>query len=363
MENTMNNTDDIASPEPLFSVITAIYNNEKYITEAIESVLKQTFSDWELIIVDDGSTDNSREVIKGYLHDKRIRLVCHDTNCGYTSALRTGIANVNSEYFAILDSDDSLAVDAIETMYSEHIKMPDCGYIYSQFVTCDADMTPGDIGFCKAIPSGKSNIDLDAVYHLKTFKLSHYLRSDGYDVDILYAEDKDISYRMEEVSELAFVDKVLYYYRALPDSICHHRRTALIGRVSMGKSKINALVRRNVISTEILDDDTYVNAGDILDQLAINHPYDLAVFLDILKHTLQRHLLDGLNLPDEVRSCPTEKVVLWIAANAAFKDIMNAIGSDLMVKYARILTMTISKKKVKQVYLSIIRKLVLLWLP
>ena len=82
-----------------FSLIMANYNNDKYIAEAINSVLNQTFKDWELIIVDDCSTDNSLSVIESFLSDKRIKLIKHEQNKGYISALKTGIANISSEYF------------------------------------------------------------------------------------------------------------------------------------------------------------------------------------------------------------------------------------------------------------------------
>ena len=66
-----------------FSVLIANYNNAKYIKKAIESVLKQTYKNWEIVIVDDASTDNSLEVIRPYLKDKRIKLVKHKENQGW----------------------------------------------------------------------------------------------------------------------------------------------------------------------------------------------------------------------------------------------------------------------------------------
>ena len=153
-----------------FSIIMANYNGAKYIEQAINSVLNQTFIEWELIIVDDSSTDNSVEIIKKYLKDRRINLIEHSTNKKYTSALITGIENVNSDYFGILDSDDVLTTNAIEVMYNAHQNYPNGGYIYSQFLYCDENLKPQRPGYCASIPRGKTNLELDTVSHFKTFK-------------------------------------------------------------------------------------------------------------------------------------------------------------------------------------------------
>lgn len=230
--------------KPAFSIVMANYNNARFIEQAIQSVLAQTFKDWELVIIDDGSTDDSVAKIKAYLHDSRIRLIEHPQNRRYTAALKTGIANVRAEIFGILDSDDALTPDAVKIMHEQHIANPDCGLIYSQFTRCDQQLTPNGIGFCSEIPPGKTNLELNVVSHFKTFKLRDYLETEGYDEAILYAEDKDISYKMEEVTKLKFVNQPLYLYREIPTSIGHAPASTAIGRQSMAKAKANAARRR-----------------------------------------------------------------------------------------------------------------------
>ncbi|MBR1680251.1 glycosyltransferase [bacterium] len=98
----------------MISVITTSYNYSEYISQTIESVLAQTFSDWELIIVDDASTDNSVEIIKKYCSDSRIKLICHDKNKGLAKSIETALNVVQGEWIAFLESDDSLTSDALE---------------------------------------------------------------------------------------------------------------------------------------------------------------------------------------------------------------------------------------------------------
>jgi glycosyltransferase involved in cell wall biosynthesis len=232
--------------KPKFSIIMANYNNEKYIPDALESVLNQTFSDWELIIIDDCSTDDSLAVIEPYLQDRRIRLIRHERNKGYSAALKTGIGNIRSDYFGIFDSDDRLREDALEIMYDSHIKYPECGLIYSQFMCCDESLVPKHIGYCAEVPAGQTNLENYVVSHFKTFKLRDYLKTDGYDDEILYAEDRDICYKMEEVTKLKFVNECLYYYRELLHSHSHEPIKAAIGRWCRQRARLNAYERRGV---------------------------------------------------------------------------------------------------------------------
>jgi len=90
---------------PLISVITPVYNREKYIKRAIKSALEQTYQKIEIIIIDDGSNDNTKEVIRPYLSDKRIRYF-YQKNQGVTKARNNGIRVANGKYIALLDSDD-----------------------------------------------------------------------------------------------------------------------------------------------------------------------------------------------------------------------------------------------------------------
>ena len=91
--------------ERKISVVMTVYNSEKYVSESIESVLNQSFSDFELIIVDDGSTDHSLDIIRRY-QDDRIKLLINDRNSGICYSSNRGIAEATGEYIARIDSDD-----------------------------------------------------------------------------------------------------------------------------------------------------------------------------------------------------------------------------------------------------------------
>lgn len=113
------------------SVIMTSYNYAKYISEAIESVINQTYTDWELVIVDDASTDNSVEIIQTYLEkDNRIKLYINNENLGLAKSIQKALKHTNSEWIAFLESDDKFYPNTLEKKI-DVIKKHDVDLIYS----------------------------------------------------------------------------------------------------------------------------------------------------------------------------------------------------------------------------------------
>ncbi|NVO20124.1 MAG: glycosyltransferase family 2 protein [Bacteroidetes bacterium] len=100
---------------PLVTVIMATYNRAGTIERAVESVLNQTYTNLELLIIDDGSMDNTLQILRKYT-DSRIRIIKHEHNQGVTAAKNTGLRNLKGEWFTTFDSDDEMMPAAIETM-------------------------------------------------------------------------------------------------------------------------------------------------------------------------------------------------------------------------------------------------------
>jgi len=100
---------------PLVTIIIPTYNRANTVERTLNSIFNQSYGNLELIIVDDGSTDATQTVLSKY-SDPRIRMFRHDVNKGVTAAKNTGLKNIKGEWFTILDSDDEIVPDAIETM-------------------------------------------------------------------------------------------------------------------------------------------------------------------------------------------------------------------------------------------------------
>lgn len=127
---------------PKISVVIPLYNKEKSIASTLRTVLKQTFTDYEIVIVNDGSTDNSvAEVEK--IYDTRIRLI-HQQNAGVSAARNRGIEEANGELIAFLDADDEWKPEYLATQYHLSQKYPECSVFACnyEFRNAEGDVTP-----------------------------------------------------------------------------------------------------------------------------------------------------------------------------------------------------------------------------
>lgn len=136
--------------EGLVSVIMSIYNSEKFVAQAIESVQAQTYQNWELIITDDCSTDNGPTIVESYiLRDNRIRLLSMNENGGPGVSRNNSIKKANGQYIAFLDSDDIWLPDKLERQI-KILKETGCGLTYSSYRVCDEEGNMSGAVICKS---------------------------------------------------------------------------------------------------------------------------------------------------------------------------------------------------------------------
>ena len=129
----MNQTPTTEPSAPLVSVVMPIYGVERFVAEAIDSVLEQTFTDFEFIIVDDVSPDSSRSICEAY-SDERIRIIVHEKNRGLAGARNTGIREARGKYIALLDSDDKWTANKLEQHVAHLNNSPKVGVSFSRSV-------------------------------------------------------------------------------------------------------------------------------------------------------------------------------------------------------------------------------------
>lgn len=128
---------------PLISVIIPVYNREKYIADAVESVIRQTYPHWELIIVDDGSTDGTLDIIRSYQQDYPIRLLqTRKEASGPSHARNCGIDSAAGEWITFLDSDDVYYPDALELLIKGTSEHPNKQVIQGFYSSVDEHLSP-----------------------------------------------------------------------------------------------------------------------------------------------------------------------------------------------------------------------------
>lgn len=211
----------------MIDIIVTCYNSSKFIEEAIKSIYDQNYKDWNLIIIDDFSKDNSIEVIHKVIKKlkiKNVKLIKHDKNFGYGKSLKDGIDNGNSELIAIVDSDDSLnGNDALDLMVRKHIENPNASLIYSKYYECDRNLKPIKLSPSRQLKGNESYINTKIrISHLKVFKRSFYNKTSGVNKNLLKCIDKDLILKLEESSgEFIFINKPLYLYRKHKNNLTH----------------------------------------------------------------------------------------------------------------------------------------------
>ncbi|MBU1883794.1 glycosyltransferase [bacterium] len=177
----------------MVSVIIPLYNSQRYISETIESVINQTYTNWELIVVDDCSTDTSREIVKEFeKKDSRIRLVESQVNFGGPARPRNiGIEHTKGEFIAFLDSDDMWLKDKLEKQI-DFLREYDYDIIHTSALTIDVD--GNNIGH---LNNQRVHDRLHLLFDdLTILSLSNYININTVlmkkDINIKFREDKNL---------------------------------------------------------------------------------------------------------------------------------------------------------------------------
>ncbi len=199
----------------LFSVIVANYNNGKYLPYLVDSLKQQTYDNWELLIADDCSTDDSIDYIRKIAsEDTRIKWVQHEVNRGAGATFKSAMDISSGAVIGMLGADDALEADTLQIMAEAHTQNPAASVITSKAYDCDDSMQK--TGLCDISgeqPEGVSFMEEIKVSNFITFKKSLYIKTTGFDPEQQRAVDHDLLLKLEEVGDIAHVDKPLYLYR------------------------------------------------------------------------------------------------------------------------------------------------------
>ncbi|HAS47582.1 MAG TPA: hypothetical protein DCS93_44305 [Microscillaceae bacterium] len=217
-----------------FSIVVANYNNGKYLPKLIDTVLAQTYQDWELVIVDDCSTDDSQEVLKSFAKHPQIKIYHHEVNQGASGAFKTATLKAEGEIIGMLGADDGLPPNALEEVTRAYQENPEVVSLYTLAYDCKFDdLSVIEVYTGSRGPSENATALLDNPlknYNFQTFKKSAYLQTSGFDTNLKVAVDQDIFLKIEETGKVMCLAKPLYYYRQNMNGI---------SRVSVKKSMMN----------------------------------------------------------------------------------------------------------------------------
>lgn len=235
---------------PLVTVLMPVFNGEKYLAEAIESILHQTFRDFEFLIIDDGSIDGTAEILHRYaLQDKRIRLHHHQTNQGLIAALNKGLELARGKFIARMDQDD--------------VSLPERLAKQVDFLETNPEI--GVLGTLVQIMDGSGNISYTWPYFTQHDALRWCLcffnpimhpavmmrreiveRAGGYSSDMVDAEDYDLWRRLSNLTRLS----------NLPDVLLHLRlHEANVSKVHFSEQQRNSVRISSMMISHILNEE------------------------------------------------------------------------------------------------------------
>ena len=120
--------------QPFFSIVIPLYNKENYIGNTLKSVINQSFQDFEIIVINDGSTDTSFEKTKSILKEFKNFIIINQENKGLSAARNTGIVSARGEIIALLDADDLWNIDFLKSIYNLHLKFPEISIFGSDYL-------------------------------------------------------------------------------------------------------------------------------------------------------------------------------------------------------------------------------------
>lgn len=241
--------------KPLVSVVMSVYNTEKFVHNAIESILNQTFTDFEFIIIDDASTDNTPQILHSFSKHPKIKIITNKKNIGLSKSLNKWLTAASGKYIARQDADDFSAEDRLEKQIAYLEYNTDVSLLGTGAVIIDNEGKELCIRHVLTKPEHLlakfTQLELtNPLFHGSImFRKSDIREIGNYREGFRYAQDHDLYLRLCEQKKIDNLDLPLYYWRLNPSgvSIIKYRE----------QQKFSQLALRFATERKIYGKDTY----------------------------------------------------------------------------------------------------------
>ena len=204
---------------PEVSIITATFNRSEFLMRAVKSVLNQSFQNWEQIIIDDGSTDQTKEILKPLIKQNDNIKYHYQQNQGFAAACNAGFKIANGKYIALLDSDDEYTIDHLEKRIDYFSQNPNIDLTHGgfQLIGTEEDWYVPDADH----PGKKIHLSKCVIGGTFFGKKEVFQELNGFDENLKFAHDYDFVQRATNKFTISKVDYPTYiYYRNHNQSIC-----------------------------------------------------------------------------------------------------------------------------------------------
>lgn len=232
-----------------FSVLIANYNNGKFFKKCYDSIIAQTYDNWEVIILDDASTDDSLEIIKKIIgDDDRFKIYQNEKNSGVGITKSKLIELANGDICGFVDPDDAVVPNALLSSINIFKKDKEVVLTYSKYMKCDENLEIIEVPtLAKQVPNNDPyffNCPVRIV-HFVNFRKDIYNQTEKMNTVMKIAEDQDLYLKMYEKGKVQFIDEANYFYRTHSGGISQNDNRPA-SREYFAKVIFNAMKRRNL---------------------------------------------------------------------------------------------------------------------
>lgn len=255
---------------PRVTVFIPVYNRQHYITTAVDSILAQTFEDFELLIVDDGSTDATLEVLASY-QDPRLRIECNPRNLGIPATRNRGLELARGEYIALLDSDDISWPNRLARQVATLDRHPELVQVGSACNFMDADGQRIDRVRRQPVRADEVGASLAffcALTNRTIMARTAILREHGYSEDFPRCQDYELHHRLSRTHRMANLSEVL---------VCGREHS---GRFTKNTNSLGRDRKREICRRALLEIGVVPGEADLDRHYALARPKTLGVELD-----------------------------------------------------------------------------------
>ncbi len=292
-----------------------VYNGEAYLREAMDSLLRQTFSDFEIVVVNDGSKDSSATILASY-YDPRIKVIHNEGNKGLIASLNIGLKHIRGHYTARLDQDDIALKDRLQIQYDFMESHPEIDVVGSYTECIDKS---GRVIKISRNPIDPIAIKYEFIFNNVMFHSSIFFRTEkvrgfgGYSEEFIHAEDYEMYSRPDKELICTNIPSVLFQYRVHGDSIT-------------GNATSHTLVHKNALNVAYRNMSKYIriernNFDRTKDILIIKKPaphisfstliYSLSILKKVTKAFIQQNKLSKEEICSVMTSYRGRRKMVW----------------------------------------------------
>lgn len=296
------------------SIVLPVYNGQKYIKQAIESIINQTYKDWELIIINDCSTDNTVKIIEEYtMKEKRIKFFSNEKNLGLPSSLNEGFRRAKGNYFTWTSDDNIFLPEALEKMVSYLMNNTQTGLVYADMEYIDSDGRV--IGEQRTNPKDIFLNNCVGACFLYTADVASKIGE--YNCNSELVEDYEYWLRIRSCYEIDRIEDILYRYRKHKLSLTETKRT---------KIEEQLYILRKKMLCEFEEQMSFEVRKELFLRMYLTNIDRRQEILDIFSN--DKGILNELKWILTERKCELEKKTVLVGAGKCAREILTHIDKE-----------------------------------